>query len=125
MNEKLLVLCTAITLILASGCAKDEPAAPNHPQMSGSWFGGASGIRILVTLSERENVINGTGKFITNDTLSVSVAGSKVYPDITLQIAAAGYQPALFRGKFSDDNTVMGKFNGSGFSNFDMVFRRQ
>lgn len=125
MHRKILLFFTVLLFALVAGCSKDEPVTPNYPMMSGSWRGAASGITILVTMSESGNVINGSGKFVTRDTLIITISGSKTYPDITLQIAAAGYQPSLFRGKFSDDNTVTGKFNGSGFSNFDMIFRRQ
>jgi hypothetical protein len=116
-----------LLLSLFIGCKKDDPVSPPPtPSMSGRWSGAASGLIVTLTLSQSGNDVIGSGLISgTTTSIAVEVTGTNVYPNVSLTFYATGYYPMNFTGKFSDNNTIPGKFNGSGFSDFSITLIRQ
>jgi len=137
--KRILSLLAALLLVLfVLGCSEDEesnPVNPSNPTVSGSWNGVSKllGIEVVwvdTDLSQSGNSVSGSAKLVQitaiADTLNCSVSGNNNYPNVSLTFQPSGlYQPMTFTGSFATKDSLSGKLNGSGASNWDMTFVRQ
>ena len=117
-NRKLLLLL----LVLLSACGLPKAT------MRGQWSGANEGFVLKLTLRESaEGDITGSGSIKTKEgeTIALDVTGSNVYPHVTMTFSSTGYYDFNFTGEFSDNNTIDGKLNGSGFTDFEITLERQ
>jgi len=135
--KKLLSLFVAVVIILfALACSEDEenPVNPSNPTLSGNWTGtstllGISVVFVNADLSQSGTSISGNAKLKqigVQDTMDCSVSGNNNYPNVNLTFQPAGaFQPMTFEGSFATNDSLSGKLNGSGASNWDMTFVKQ
>lgn len=100
---------------------------PEIPQATGSWEGTVSSAVVTLTLNENsDGEVSGSGNFTApEDALSVSVEGTHAHPDISLILAAPGFEDTNFTGEFVEDDRITGRLNGSGFVNNALTLYRQ
>ena len=125
--KKLLSLLTVLLLVIfILSCSDDDESNPvnsNDPSLTGSWNGTGAMLVIAMNLSQSGTSISGSGTM--QGILACTISGSNNYPDVSLTFSVTGAQPTTFTGVFSQKDTVSGKLNGSGFTNYDMTFVRQ
>jgi hypothetical protein len=97
-----------ITTVLSAACGKDGPG-PNGP-LTGDWGG----------------TISGTG-FIYNGqaATTLTLTGTHASPYVNMHFAPVNYVAWDFSGRLASADSLAGVFNGSGFTNFGVVFVRQ
>lgn len=127
MKKASFILFILLSLLTLSGCKKEQTTSPEpNPSLTGRWFGASGGLMISLTLTESNQSVSGSGSISSGtQSLAITISGTHVYPNVSLNISATGYQPMNFTGRFSDKNTIPGKFNGSGFVDFDITLIRQ
>jgi hypothetical protein len=135
--KKLLTLFVAMVMVLfVISCSEEEsnPANPTNPTVTGNWEGTATllGIGVVFVntdLSQSGTSISGNAKLKqigVQDTMDCSVSGNNNYPNVSIIFQPAGlYQPMTFTGSFATNDSLSGKLNGSGASNWDMTFVKQ
>jgi hypothetical protein len=126
LSRVIVILLFATVVIM--GCGDDNgPTTPANPTMDGTWQGVAQGLAVFVLeLSQSGTTVTGDGTISDATRVdNVTVDGSNVYPDVTLTISIVGYNPITFTGSFSDDNTVSGVLNGSGFVDEPLTLVKQ
>jgi hypothetical protein len=70
--------------------------------------------------------VTGTGTISGAGTpLAITVTGTHSHPNVSLNANAPGFEPMNFQGTFTNDNTINGTLNGSGFDNFALTLQRQ
>ena len=125
--KKLISLSVALLLILfVLSCSDDDKSNPvnsNNPSLAGSWNGSGGILTIQMNLTQSGTSVSGSGTM--QGVLACTVSGTNNYPDVSLTFSVTGTQPTVFSGVFSHQDTVSGQLNGSGFTNYDMVFVRQ
>jgi hypothetical protein len=129
LSRVIVILLFATVVIM--GCGDDDsPTTPANPTMDGTWQGtirGGVALYSLENLSQSGNNVTGTVIVISNTGVVFgpgSVSGTNTYPDVSLSLSIPGYQAMTFTGSFSDDNTVAGVLNGSGFVNEPLTLVR-
>jgi hypothetical protein len=117
--------------VVIMGCGDDDnPTTPTNPTLDGTWQGTIRGGIAVVSsdLSQSENSVTGTVT-VTSVLGEVfgpgTVNGTNTYPNVSLTLSIPGYQVMTFTGSFSDDNTVSGVLNGSGFVDEPLTLVRQ
>lgn len=115
-----------ISLVVAAGilaaCGKD-PAGTGP--LAGDWQALASGETVTMTLTQSGQSIHGTGMiFDTTNATTLTITGTHSAPFVNLNFDAIGFIDWTFSGRLNGDS-LSGVFNGSGFSNFGVVFVRQ
>jgi hypothetical protein len=125
--KKLISLLVALFLVLfALGCSEDEesnPVNPSDPSLSGSWMGSGGILVIDMNLTQSGTSVSGSGTM--QNVLACTISGTNNYPNVSLTFSVSGAQPTTFSGTFAHKDTLSGKLNGSGFTNYDMEFVRQ
>ena len=123
MHRIFLFLATIGMFIMGCG---DDPVAPvPDPSMTGKWSGAASGFVVTLVLSETETQVSGSGTIADGNNVPLTISGTNVYPNVSLNLAAQGFDSFNFTGRFSDANTIPGALNGSGFADDEITFIRQ
>jgi hypothetical protein len=124
-------LCLIVLLCLVSSC-NDGPTGPRTPSATGTWVGTrpATGFTLVVTfmLSEGEaGAITGTGLATGPRTSNLTIlGGDHTHPTIVFTFDfGPGFDPATFTGTFTDDDTIAGELDGSGFVDFALTLMRQ
>ena len=113
-----------ITSLLSGGCSKDGPG-PNGP-LSGDWQGLSGQETITMTLTQSGGTISATGfTYDGQNATTLTVTGTHAPPYVNLALASIVYQDWTFSGRLASADSLSGVFNGSGFSNFGVVFVRQ
>jgi predicted ester cyclase len=92
------------------------------PEMTGTWVGETSGLKVTLHLTQSGNNITGNVT-ITGFHGQYPVTGTNKYPDVTLHAAPEGLQ-AQFVGKFKGSNSVPGVLTMMGKS-LDVTIDRQ
>jgi hypothetical protein len=117
----------AMMLVSITGCKKESnPVQPPPPSMSGNWAASAGGYTFTFTLTENNGAISGMGQQQwASGTLAHTITGTHVHPNVTMTFKATGYQDTNFQGSFTNDNTVAGKLNGSGWVDQAISLLRQ
>jgi hypothetical protein len=78
-----------------------------------------------LTLTETGGNVTGSGTLAgPGGTVSVTVTGTHSHPSVSLTLSLTGFNPAVFTGSFTNDNTIPGALNGSGFVNFGITITR-
>ncbi|HMJ58844.1 MAG TPA: hypothetical protein VK467_06890 [Gemmatimonadales bacterium] len=113
-----------ITTLLSAACGKDGPG-PNGP-LTGDWEGLSGQETITMTLTQSGGTISGTG-FIYNGqaATTLTLTGTHASPYVNMHFAPANYVAWDFSGRLASGDSLAGVFNGSGFTNFGVVFVRQ
>jgi hypothetical protein len=134
--KKLLSLLVAVFFVLfALACSEDEenPVNPSNPTLTGNWTGtstllGIGVVFVNADLSQSGSSVSGNAKLkqlTVQDTMDCSVSGNNNYPNVSLTFQPSGpFQPMTFTGSFATKDSLSGKLNGSGASNWDMTFVR-
>ena len=121
------------SMLLLSGCSKDDPTSnpllPLPPSTEGTWVGTIPGaLRMSLTITQNIAVISGSGS-ITNlqsgATLYADLSGSNSYPNVSISLGSKGYQPIKITGKFTNTATIIGELNESGFDHVPIGFLKQ
>jgi hypothetical protein len=110
---------------LLAGCGKDA-TGPKAPSMTGTWNGSSTPQFITLSLTESNTHVQGSGT-ITNGvtTALLTITGSHNHPQVSLTVTPGGFTPIVVTGTFQGADSITAQLNGSGFSNFGMVFVRQ
>ena len=112
------------SILLVSGCAKDDPVSvppiPLPPSIEGYWSGG-SGTYLGLSFSlnqDRSQVLGSSSiRHLPNGTPTAgSISGTCTYPNIQLKMSMAGYFPIAITGTFTSPTTIVGELNDSGLS---------
>lgn len=113
-----------IATLVSVGCGKDS-ASPNGP-LTGDWQGLSGQETITMTLTQSGGTISGTG-FIYNGqaATTLSLTGTHASPYVNMHFAPVNYVAWDFSGRLASADSLAGVFNGSGFTNFGVVFVRQ
>jgi hypothetical protein len=136
MKKLLSLLVVVIMFLGVLACSEEEsnPVNPNNPTLTDNWTGTATllGIGVVFVnadLSQSGTSISGNAKLkqlAVQDTMDCSVSGNNNYPNVSLTFQPSGlFQPMTFTGTFVNKDSLSGKLNGSGASNWDMTFVRQ
>ncbi len=114
-----------LLLVFAAACG-DSPSQPRTPSIDGAWSGSAAGFTLNLVLASGAAGVSGNGTVSGEGTsIAVTATGTHVHPNVALTLQATGFQDLNFQGQFTDDNTINGTLNGSGFNNFALTLRRQ
>lgn len=139
MKKIILVLVLIFTVFYLFGCSKEESnpvTGTNGPSLAGTWQGTAiptgtiDECRIDANLSQNGSSVSGDGvitmvAFGVGVPFNCSIEGSNSYPNITLKFQPSGQiEPMIFTGSFANDDSLSGKLNGSGATNWEMTFVR-
>jgi len=114
-----------IATLMSAGCGKDGPG-PNGP-LAGEWSGASGGETYTMSLKHSGSSITGTGLIYNaqnSATLVISGTGDASYFVLQMDPDQA-YQAFTYTGNMTNANQLGGVFNGSGFSDFGVVFARQ
>lgn len=116
----------AVALMVIAGCGDDEPSGPRVPNLSGAWSGSAGGFTFAITLTESEGgILEGNGSASGPGFAdAIEVSGRHAHPSVSLTVLPSQFDPMNFQGTLSDDRTINGTLNGSGFNNFALTLRR-
>ena len=115
-------------LVVLMGCG-DGPAEPEpDPVVTGSWTGTSQGVTLNLTLNEGVGgQVSGSGNIVgpTNNIALVVRQGTHVYPNLSLVLAATGFEDLNFTGRMATETLISGTLNGSCFDDFDFNLTRQ
>lgn len=120
-----LVAAMILGLGLLAGCGKDS-TGPKIPSMAGTWNGSSTPQVITMTLTESNTQVQGNGTITDGvNTALLTISGTHNHPQVSLSVTPGGFTPIVVTGTFHGADSVVAQLNGSGFSNFGMVFIRQ
>jgi len=114
-----------IATLVSAGCGKDGPG-PNGA-LAGDWSGASGGETYTMSLKHSGSAVTGTGLIYNAQnaaTLVISGTGDASYFVLQMEPDQA-YQRFTYTGTLTTANQLTGVFNGSGFSDFGVVFTRQ
>ena len=121
--RKLLPLLLALIIPLT---ACGDSSGPSTPSTTGSWTGSTGGATFTLTLTEATQNITGSGSLVgPGASIALTATGTHVHPNVSMIFRAAGYQDLNYQGSFTNDNTIVGTLNGSGFANTAVTFVRR
>ncbi len=119
------VALLGITLVLAlalSSCGGDA-TGPKTPSLTGSWSGNVTEGTVSLTLVESEaGAVTGSGNLA--GVVAVNVTGSHAHPNVSLTLAASGFQSANITAVMSGNDTMTGTLNGSGWVSVPITLTR-
>ncbi len=125
MNQTLRRFALLPAMVFATACG-DSGSEPRTPSMTGTWVGDLQGAAVTVTLTERDQQVNGAGNIaFGTDRVAITAGGTHVHPAVSLTIKSSGFQDINYQGTFTNDNTVSGSLSGSGFTGDNLIIRRQ
>jgi hypothetical protein len=122
-------LLVGLMLCLAGCGGGDGSTEPDEPQVEGQWNGPintdvGSG-SLALTLTEGDGTVSGTGTLsVTGDALALTVTGTYVPPNVSLQMTSQGFEPMNLSGEVAEEE-IDGTLNGSGFVNIAVTLTRQ
>lgn len=126
--SKVIVILLFATVVIM-GCGDDDsPTTPANPTMDGTWQGTIMQGFVLYSLqlSQSGDTVTGNGTASYADQVdTITINGTNTYPNVSLTLTTPGFAPYVFTGSFSDDNTVSGVLNGSGFVDEPLTLVRQ
>ena len=113
-----------IATLASLGCGKDGPG-PNGP-LTGNWAANASPTTMTMALTHA-GTVSGTGTITsTGGSATLAITGTYASPSFTLTCNPdQAFVQFTFAGQRHGADTLVGNLNGSGFSNFGVVFLRQ
>ena len=109
---------------LSVACGKDGSGPPGP--LAGDWAADASSTTTTMTLKHSGSV-SGTG-FITSTggSATLAISGTYTAPFVNLTFNPdQAFVQFTFSGQRTNADSLVGVFNGSGFTNFGVVFVRQ
>lgn len=108
--------------VLAACGGDDGPTEPVIPVVTGQWTAAVDNETLSMTVTSTGQTFSGSGSWGSD---AIGVTGTHAHPNVSMIFTFSQYQPINFQGTFSDDNTISGALNGSGFNNYAATFRRQ
>jgi hypothetical protein len=124
---RLAVVCV---LLAGIGCGGDGGGGPNEIAITGTWDGGAIPapglfLNLTFTLDDAGGTVTGSGSIsVPGDACPVSVTGTRDGDSFVLTLTCPGFQAWGYAGT-ATASLLNGKFNGSGFNNFQFTMARQ
>jgi hypothetical protein len=118
-------------LLVCASLACGDSSGPSAPSMTGTWSGNTSAggvpFTFSMTVTAAGQQVSGNGQFMVQGGGSVvfTVAGNHVHPNVSLTIMATGSQDAIYTGSFTNNSSISGQLNGSGFVNVGLTLNRQ
>jgi len=115
-----------LALILALAACGGDATGPKTPSVSGGWTGTVMEAGSLnLTLVETSGTLTGSGSLSAGTfAAALTVTGAHAHPNVSLTMKSAGYEDMNFAGTMTDDRTIAGTLNGSGFSGQAVTLRR-
>lgn len=110
----------AVWMVFLAACS-DSTGARN-PSMTGVWDGALLTVPVVLTLSERDQQITGSGN---GASLAFSITGTHVHPNVSLILKATGYGDMNFTGAFNGSREVNGNVQGSGFTGQSLILTKR
>lgn len=129
MLRSLRVLVAVLCVGAGWSCGGDGGSGPNGVSVEGTWDGGAIAapgvfLNLTFTLSDANGTITGDGDIsVPGSNCTVAVTGTRTGDKFTLTITCPGFQAWSYAGK-ATESRLDGKFNGSGFSNFQFTMAK-
>ena len=113
-----------IATLVSVGCGKDS-SGPNGP-LTGNWAANANPTTMTMTLTHSGSV-SGTGTITsTGGSATLAITGTYASPSFNLTCNPdQAFVQFTFSGQRHGADSLVGVLNGSGFSNFGVVFLRQ
>jgi hypothetical protein len=125
-----LSLLLLVSLAVGSGCGGDGGTGANDISIEGTWDGGAIPVpgvflNLTFTLNDAGGTITGDGIISFPGTAcNVAVTGTRDGDTFTLTLNCPGFEAWGYRGK-ATATLLNGKFNGSGFTNFQFTMAKE
>ena len=125
-RSRLLVLAC---LVLIVGCGGDGGTGTPDISIDGTWDGGAIPtigvfLNLTSTLTDSDGTITGNGGIsYPGNSCNVGVSGSRDGDSFDLTLDCPGFQAWTYRGT-ATATPLNGKFNGSGFTNFQFTMAK-
>ena len=114
-------LITFLSLFVVLAACGDSPVAPEpDPTVSGGWSGTTGTTTFQLTLNESATgAVTGSGSISEPGfALALTVEnGTHVFPNLSLILAADGFQDINLVGTVTSATTIAATLNGSGFAN--------
>ena len=119
-------LVTLATVVFALGCG-DNTLGPVMT-VDGNWGGVQNGYSLSFSLTQSTTGdVTGTA-FIASTAIATdaTVTGTFIYPALHLSINATNFAPVDYAGTMSQTEAkILGKLNGSGFSNLEVDVKKK
>lgn len=119
-----------VCLLAGVGCGGDGPTGNSGPSLEGVWDGGAipaPGIflNVTFTLADADGDLTGQGVVSAPGlACDASATGDRDGEDFDITLTCPGYAPWTYRGE-ATATRLNGRFNGSGFTNFQFTMAKQ
>ncbi len=132
MVRKIAAVAAVVLAVVAAGCGSKSATGVSVP-VSGDWSGATStsngSIGFNMTLAEDSTEhISGSGLATglngSGGSLTYSVSGVRSGSSVSLELNATGLTSPAYTGRLTDDNTIEGQLNGSGFNGVALTLRR-
>jgi hypothetical protein len=119
------ILSLALMLALLAACG-DGPTDPPIPSLTGRWTGTTGDIAVDLTLTETGGALSGSGHLAAPSmSLAITATGTHAHPNVSMTIRAQGYEDMDYSGTMSGDAAIVGRLNGSGFTNEGLTLNRR
>jgi hypothetical protein len=130
VRRRLLILLALGCWGAVAGCGGDGGTGENDVSIEGTWDGGAIPspgvfLNLTFTLADANGTITGDGSIsVPGEACNVSVTGTRNGDSFTLSLNCPGFQPWGYSGT-ATATLLNGKFNGSGFTNFQFTMSKE
>ena len=122
---RLLAILPAFALVACG----DDPVVPEpDPTVSGSWMGLTGTATLRLTLSEDAmGNVTGSGNIsVPGSAFALTVSsGTHVFPNLSLILAAPGFQDINLVGTMNTAIEIVATLNGSGYANDVILLTKQ
>jgi hypothetical protein len=111
----------ALTTIFLAGCTSStEPDGT----VNGTWNGADYGMSVSTHLEQEGTTVTGNGTLNSvYGSISFTVSGTFITPNLSLTLASPGQENIYFAGVL-DGNKLNGTLNGQGLSNYAVILVR-
>ena len=131
MRPRSLSLLALVSCLAAvTSCGGDGGTGENDVSIEGTWDGGAIPspgvfLNLTFTLADANGTITGDGNIgVPGAACNVAVTGTRDGDTFTLTLNCPGFEPWAYRGT-ATATLLNGKFNGSGFTNFQFTMGKE
>jgi hypothetical protein len=115
----------ALAVLIGACGSSDKSGGPSLPTHDGTWSGYNAGITLTATLDQAGSQVTGNGNFAsTTASFAVTIVGTYVHPNVALTMSSPGFEDVNFSGAFTDNDSIAGTLNGSGFNGFAITLNK-